>query len=125
MASYATVEDVQAGFRYLPSDELAKCAALLEEAAVLIDTVAKGASNDAKKVVSCRIVRRSLGDGTDASVPIGATQGSVSALGYSQSWTISNGSAGELYLGKTDKILLGLGNKLGTSNPYSTGESNA
>lgn len=125
MATYATVEDVQAGFRYMPSDERAKCAALLEEAAVLIDTVAKGASNDAKKVVSCRIVRRSLGDGADASVPIGATQGSVSALGYSQSWTISNGSAGELYLGKTDKILLGLGNKLGTSNPYSTGESNA
>lgn len=119
MASYAAVEDVQAGFRTLTSEEQSKCASLLEEAAVLIDAVAKTAPADAKKVVSCRIVRRSLGDGSEASaVPIGATQGSVSALGYSQSWTISNGSAGELYLGKTDKILLGLGNKIGTSNPY-------
>lgn len=123
MASYAAVEDVQAGFRTLTSEEQSKCASLLEEAAVLIDAVAKTAPADAKKVVSCRIVRRSLGDGSEASaVPIGATQGSVSALGYSQSWTISNGSAGELYLGKTDKILLGLGNKIGTSNPYGDSE---
>ena len=126
MTTYATVEDVQAGFRFIPTEEAAKCSTLLEEAAVLIDTVAKSASADAKKVVSCRIVRRSLGDGGEASaVPIGATQGSVSALGYSQSWTISNGSSGELYLGKTDRLLLGLGNKLGTSNPYSTGDPDA
>jgi len=118
MTAYATVEQVELGFRSLTEEEQVKCAALLDEASVLIDAVAKNASSEAKQVVSCRIVRRSLGDGSDTSVPIGATQGSMSALGYSQSWTISNGSSGELYLGKTDRILLGLGNKIGCSNPY-------
>lgn len=124
--AYATVEEVEAGFRFLSSQEQAKCSTLLEEAAVLIDAIAYTASAAAKRVVSCRIVRRSLGDGSEASaVPIGATQGSISALGYSQSWTISNGSSGELYLGKTDRILLGVGNKIGTSNPYETGETSS
>jgi len=118
MTAYATVEQVKLGFRSLTEEEQIKCAALLDEASVLIDAVAKNASSEAKQVVSSRIVRRPLGDGSDTSVPIGATQGSMSALGYSQSWTISNGSSGELYLGKTDRILLGLGNKIGCSNPY-------
>ena len=119
MTVYAEIEQVEQGFRQLTEEEQIRCEALLEEAAVLIDSVAKNASLEAKQVVSCRIVRRSLGDNTDTSVPIGATQGSMSALGYSQSWTITNGSVGELYLGKTDRILLGLGNKIGCSNPYS------
>lgn len=119
MTVYAEIEQVEQGFRQLTEEEQMRCEALLEEAAVLIDAVAKNASAEAKQVVSCRIVRRSLGDNTDTSVPIGATQGSMSALGYSQSWTITNGSVGELYLGKTDRILLGLGNKIGCSNPYS------
>lgn len=123
MPAYATVEEVEAGFRNLTPEESDKCAALLEEAAVFINTVASAAPGETKKVVSCNMVRRSLGDGSDmSSVPIGATQGSISALGYSQSWTISNGSSGQLYLSKMDKILLGLGNKLGTSNPYEVAE---
>lgn len=122
MIAYATVNQVEAGFRELTDDEQEKCKALLEEAAVLIDAVAKRAPIDSKCVVSCRIVRRSLGDGGNASVPLGSTQGSISALGYSQSWTISNGSAGELYLGKTDRQLLGLSNKIGASNPYEVQE---
>ena len=122
MYVYATVEQVEAGFRTLTEDEEAKCSVLLEEAGILIDSVAYNAPSDAKCVVSCRMVRRSLGDGADASVPIGATQGSMSALGYSQSWTISNVSSGELYLSKTDRILLGLSNRLGTSNPYEVAE---
>lgn len=122
MYAYATVEQVEAGFRTLTEDEEAKCSALLEEAGIMIDYVAYNAPFDAKCVVSCRMVRRSLGDGTDASIPIGATQGSISALGYSQSWTISNGSSGQLFFDKTEKRLLGLGNKLGTSNPYEVAE---
>ena len=122
MTTYATVHQVEAGFRTLNDDEMDKCNALLEEAAILIDAVAKNASVDSKCVVSFRIVRRSLGDGSEVTVPLGATQGSMSALGYSQSWTISNGSAGELYLGKTDRILLGLSNKIGLSVPYEVAE---
>jgi hypothetical protein len=48
---------------------------------------------------------------------MGATQGSMSGLGYAQSWTISNGASGEIYLSKTDKQLLGHGNKIGSYSP--------
>lgn len=119
MAAYATVADVQARLLYsLSEDQEALCSILLDDAAVLIDAAAFSASADAKKVVSCRMVIRALDDGSGNGVPLGATQGSVAALGYSQSWTIgSGGSAGELYLGKTDRQLLGLGNAVGSYSP--------
>ncbi|MBQ6221634.1 MAG: hypothetical protein IJJ44_03380 [Solobacterium sp.] len=116
--AYATVEDVEKGFRELDADEEEKCEALLDEADVLIDAVASSASLDAKKVVECRIVRRALGDGSGSSVPMGSTQGSVSALGYSQSWTLSGGATGELYIGKTERQILGLSNRIGVTDPY-------
>lgn len=115
--AYATVEQVAAGFRPLTEQEESVCEALLDEAAVIIDAYNSQASANAKQVVSCRIVRRAIGAG-DASVPMGATQGSMTAGPYSQSWTMSNGSTGELYLGKLEKTLLG-GYRLGATNPYS------
>lgn len=116
--TYATLEDVQARIlRDLSVDETALCQSLLEDAAVIIDIAAPEATAGAKKVVSCRMVQRALGDGQSMGVPIGASQGTLSALGYSQSWTISNGSAGELYLGKLDKQLLGVGNRIGCTSP--------
>ena len=118
MAIYATVSDVEAGFRELTTDEEAICNALLKEAAVIIDAYNINASDSAKKVVSCRMVRRALGDGEGSqALPIGATQGSIAAGGYSQSWTISGGSTGELYLGKIEKRLLGVGNMIGSHSP--------
>ena len=42
----------------------------------------------------------------------------MSALGYSQSWTVgSGGSVSELYLSKTDKKYLGVGNAIGSYSP--------
>lgn len=118
MATYATVEDVQARMaRILSADEQDICMALLEDAGTIIDSIAATASPDKKKLVSCRMVMRALGDGADSGVPMGATQGSQSALGYSQSWTISNGASGELYLSKLEKQLLGSGNKIGSYSP--------
>ena len=116
--AYATVTDVQARMtRTLSSSEQNVCATLLDDAAVLIDAFRKTASDDAKKVVSCRIVIRAMGDGTDIA-PMGASQGSMSGLGYSQSWTMaSGGSVGELYLSKTDKQILGAGNLIGSYSP--------
>lgn len=118
MAAYATVTDVQARMtRDLTADEESVCTTLLDDAAVIIDAAAPNASTDAKKVVSCRMVIRALGDG-GTGVPMGATQGSMSALGYSQSWTIgSGGSTGELYLGKLERSLLGIGNSIGSYSP--------
>ncbi len=115
---YATVDDVQAGFRPLDSSERNTCDALLEEAAIIIDAYNEDADENAKRLVSCRMVRRAIGDSTGGqTLPLGATQGAIAAGGYSQSWTISGGSAGELYLGKVERKLLGLGNAIGSYSP--------
>lgn len=115
--TYATVDQVEAGLRELSDDEKAVCLELLEEAAVIIDTFNVNAEEEAKQVVSCRMVRRCLTDSGLSGMPLGATQGSISALGYSQSWTVSSGSTGELYLSSLEKKLLGRGNRLGAYNP--------
>lgn len=116
--AYATVEQVQARMtRTMSEDEQTVCEALLDDAAVVIDSFASGAAVDAKALVSCRMVIRALGDGTSGVAPVGATQGSMSALGYSQSWTMSGGATGELYLSKLEKQLLGKGNTIGSYSP--------
>ena len=116
--AYATIEDVTAGMmRDVSEDETRVLTQLLDEVAVLIDAYNSKASADAKKLVSVRVVRRQIGDGEGSGVPIGATQGTVSALGYSQTWTLSSGSAGEAYLSKIDKALLGRDNAIGSRSP--------
>lgn len=116
--AYATIEDVTAGMiRDVSEDETRVLTQLLDEVAVLIDAYNSKASVDAKKLVSVRVVRRQIGDGENSGVPIGATQGTVSALGYSQTWTLSSGSAGEAYLSKIDKALLGKDNAIGSRSP--------
>ena len=117
MAAYATVSDVQARIPWtMDSATQNICAALLDDAAVMIDDYKESASTDIKKLISCRMVVRALGTNS-AGVPIGASQGSMSGLGYSQSWTISGGATGELYLSKSDKIMLGYGKKIGSYSP--------
>lgn len=116
--SYATAEDVQRRMvKHLSDDQMDVCAALLDDAGVLIDAIAPNASDEAKATVSCSMVIRAMGSQGDLTVPTGATQGSASALGYSQSWTFGNGATGELYLSRTEKRLLGVGNKIGSYSP--------
>lgn len=116
--AYATISDVRDRLsRELSSEEVQLCVTLLDDAAVLIDSVAPAASADAKMVVSCRMVIRAVGSGGQSGIPIGATQGSMAALGYTQSWTIGSGSTGELYLSKTERQLLGCGNRIGSYSP--------
>ena len=116
--AYATVADVQARMvRTLSEGEEAVCTNLLDDAAVIIDAFNSSASADAKKVVSVRMVIRSIGDGETTGIPMGATQGSMSGLGYAQSWTISGGSNGEVYLSKLEKQMLGEGNSIGSHSP--------
>jgi len=120
MAAYATVADVQASMLHaMTEQEQAICSALLDRAAVMIDCFAPDAKVNAKNEVSIRMVQRAMGDLDGGSqVPMGATQGSMSALGYSQSWTFgATGGTGELYLGKLEKQLLGMGNKIGSYSP--------
>lgn len=117
--AYATVADVQARMlRTLSTDEEDVAETLLDDAAVLIDSYNTDATDETKGVVSARMVVRALGDGQDAGVPMGATQGSVSALGYAQSWTIgSGGGFGDLYVSKADKQMLGVSNTIGSYSP--------
>ena len=123
MAAYAMVGDVQARMlRPMSESEQRMCATMLEDAAVIIDAYNVNATPDAKMIVSCRIVIRALGDGESGSagnsVPVGATQGSWSGLGYAQSWAITGGgAAGEMYLGRMEKKLLGVGNSIGSYSP--------
>lgn len=116
--AYATVEDVQAGMLHQMSEaEQSVCETLLDRVAVLIDAYNADASADAKNVVSAQAVARAIGDG-DSSIPTGATQGSMSALGYSQSWTMGSGaSVGELYLTRKELKILGAGNAIGSYSP--------
>lgn len=117
--TYAEVFDVEAGFRALSKDEQERCNALLSEAAI-IDAYNPDAGADAKQLVSCRMVRRQLGEDDSTggvSFPMGSTQGTATALGYSQSWTMSGGSSGELYLSKLEKKLLGVGSRVGARSP--------
>lgn len=115
--AYATVSDVQERItRVLTDTEMQVCASLLDDAAVIIDSYNSEAGTEAKKVVSCRMVIRALGAGTN-DVPIGASQGSMSALGYSQSWTIGGGTVGEIYLGKLEKKMLGVNGSVGSYSP--------
>lgn len=117
--AYAKVTDVQERMtRTLNSDELKVCKALLDDAAAIIDSYNTDANDNVKKAVSCRMCARALGDGQDVGIPMGATQGSISALGYAQSWTIgSGGAAGEIYLSRAEKKMLGIGNAIGSHSP--------
>jgi hypothetical protein len=115
--AYATYQDVQARMStQMTTEEQSICTNLLDDVAVMIDSTPTKADTPIKKIVSIRMVQRSM-ESLSQSVPMGATQGSMSGLGYSESWTISNGSVGELYFGKEEKRLLGLGNQIGASSP--------
>lgn len=115
--AYATKADVEARTtQTFDTAEESVITKLLDDAAVIIDAFAPNAAADAKLVVSCRMVLRAVGD--DSGVPLGASQGSMSALGYTQSWTVGNsGAVGELYLSKLEKQLLGKGNAIGSYSP--------
>lgn len=117
--AYANIEDITARtIQAYSAAEQAVCINLLDDAATIIDAYAPDADADVKKLVSVRIVMRAMDAANLSGVPAGATQGSMSGLGYSQSWTIgSGGGTGELYLGKTEKSLLGIGNKIGSYSP--------
>ena len=118
MAAYATVQDIETRLgRTFDTTESNVCTSLLDEAALIIDAYNQSAETDKKKDVSIRMVSRAMGTSGD-DIPMGSTQGSMSALGYSQSWTMgSGGGVGELYLGKLEKKLLGLGGAVGSYSP--------
>lgn len=113
---YINLEELISGFHQLNEEEETKAPTLIREASIIIDSFNSNVDISVKKIVCARMVRRAL-ENSSVNYPIGANQGSISALGYSQSWTISNGSSGEIYLSKAEKNMLGLGNKIGSRSP--------
>jgi hypothetical protein len=112
MATYADTHDIEDRLgRELDEKETVTCQSLLEEAALIVDGINANASPEAKKLVSVRMTSRALGCGDD--VPMGATQGSMAALGYSQSWTMNGGSTGELYISRIERQMLGQKQRIG------------
>lgn len=115
--AYATYEDIENIYRELDTDERARADALLDMAATIIDAIAvENISDDIKKLVSVRMVERALSAGADQ-IPVGASQTSQSGLGYSQTISFGSYSSGELYLTKTEKLLLGRSNRVGSYSP--------
>lgn len=119
MATYATVQDVQDRMlKPMTESQQSVCAKLLEGAARIIDKFNVNATADNKNEVSIRMVQRAIESSSLSDIPIGSTQGSIAAMGYSQSWTMgTNASVGQLYLDRTDKNLLGGGSKIGSYSP--------
>lgn len=114
---YADKTDIEDRIgRKLEETEDKMCLSLLEEAAAIVDGINPNASTDSKKLVSVRMVSRAIGYSPDG-VPMGATQGTMAALGYSQSWTMGGGSAGELYISKLEKRMLGRKGRIGFASP--------
>ena len=101
---YATVEDVEAGFRTLSDDEKMLCSALLAEAGIVIDAYSQDAPFERKQLVSCRMVRRQL-DATKENYR------TVLARNQQESAELAR-KAGEV-LGEIDKISASLGKKDG------------
>ena len=118
--AYASYTDVQTRMGVVFTEtEQSVCTSLLSRAALMIDSLSAAAdkSADIKKEVSVNMTSRAMSNNT-ADIPQGATQGSMSGLGYSQSWTIGSGGAvGDLYFSKDDRRLLGVGNQIGSYSP--------
>ena len=113
--AYATIADLESRWRTLTSDEQAVAMTLLDDAAVLIDSMGTPSSDAAALIVSCDMVRRSMSmSQADA---YGLSQASMTAGPYAQQWTYAN-PTGELYLTRTDRKMLGfLGGSIGFARP--------
>ena len=106
--AYATLEDIEARRGVLDPDEREKAAALLDDAAVILDALVISNGSEEQEtllnLVSCNMVIRALSTTPDA---YGVSSLSTTAGVYSESLQYSNPS-GDMYLTKLEKRLLGI-----------------
>lgn len=106
--AYATLEDLEARRGVLDLDEREKAAALLDDAAVILDALVVIDGTEEQEtllnLVSCNMVIRALSITPDA---YGVSSLSTTAGVYSESLQYSNPS-GDMYLTKLEKRLLGI-----------------
>lgn len=122
MEPFATVEDYEE--RYGPASDRERVGVLLGDATAFIAgqpgfALAEGdeAQASALTMVACAVAHRSLSAGAWA----GLSNVSQGAGGYTASATVYNPS-GDLYLTKSERVLLGLGGgRVGTTDPFGRG----
>lgn len=106
--AYATLEDLEARRGVLDPDEREKAAALLDDAAVILDGLVTVDGSEEQEmllmIVSCNMVSRALSATPDA---FGVSSLSTTAGVYSESLQYANPS-GDMYLTKLEKRLLGV-----------------
>ena len=108
---FAEVFDIEARWRALSAEEAVRAGVLIEDASAMLQSLVSVDADDARqaellKTVCCSMVIRAMS--ATASDSYGATQMSMTAGAYSQSWTYSN-PTGDLYLTRQEKKLLGIG----------------
>lgn len=106
--AYATLDDLEARRGVLTTDEREKAAALLDDAAVILDGLVTVDGSEEQEtllmIVSCNMVSRALSTTPDA---YGVSSLSTTAGVYSESLQYANPS-GDMYLTKLEKRLLGV-----------------
>lgn len=108
---FAEVFDIEARWRALSAEEAVRAGVLIEDASAMLQSLVSVDADDARqaellKTVCCSMVIRAMS--ATAADSYGATQMSMTAGAYSQSWTYSN-PTGDLYLTRFEKKLLRIG----------------
>lgn len=109
--AYATVEDLEARWRPLSSEEQDTAATLLDDAAVYLDSLVQVDSEDAHqaavlRMVSCAMVKRAMI--ASESSAFGVTESTATMGPFSQTMQFSNPS-GDFYLTAAERTQLGIG----------------
>lgn len=115
MAAFATVEDLEARWRTLSTDEQAVATVLLDDASAMIRATCPDATDaDILKLVVCAMVKRAM---LAADAP-GVKTTQETAGPFSQSYTYAN-PMGDMYVTAAEKRLLGCGRQVAFTVPMS------
>lgn len=108
--AYAEVSDIESRWRSLSPTEQSRASVLIDDASAMLDALVDVDTDDDEqaqllKQVCCSMVIRAMS--ATESDAFGASQMSMTAGPYSQSWNYANPS-GDMYLTKLEKRLLGI-----------------
>lgn len=122
---FAEVSDIEARWRELSTSEESRANVLIDDASAmlagLVDVdVADTRQLELLKIVCCNMVIRAMS--ATESDSYGASNMSMTAGPYTQSWTYSN-PTGDMYLTRQEKRLLGIASSvIGTIRPMMAGD---
>lgn len=108
--AYAEVSDIESRWRELSTDEQSRASVLIDDASAMLTALVDVDTDDDEqaqllKQVCCSMVIRAM-SATEADA-FGASQMSMTAGPYTQSWNYANPS-GDMYLTRLEKRLLGI-----------------